>query len=230
MIQTIFCDFNGVIIDDEPVQLKAYQAALEGVGIALTEAQYYAALGMDDRAFVGSAFARAGKELSERDRQSIIDRKSELHRELIQDELPLFPGVVTFLKATSRHFALGLVSMARLKEIDYVLERARLKLIFQVLVSAEDVSHHKPDPECYRRALEKLNARRQSERLPVLPARDCVAVEDAPPGIAAARAAGMRTIGVTNTVSAAELRAAGADVVTSSLADWTTDAVLHLFD
>jgi beta-phosphoglucomutase-like phosphatase (HAD superfamily) len=59
---------------------------------------------------------------------------------------------------------------------------------------------------------------------------ECVAIEDAPPGIEAARAVGMRTIGVTNTVSEAELRAAGADIVTKSLADWTPDAVHYLFD
>jgi len=230
MIHAIFFDFNGVIIDDEPLQLKAYQAALEVAGIQLTEDEYYAALGMDDRAFVGSAFQRARKELSEPDRQSIIERKSELHRALIKDQLPLFPGVVTFLKASSRRYTLGLVSMARRKEIDYVLERARLGKLFTVLISAEDVSNHKPDPECYRRALEKLNAHRQKDRLPSVPAKDCVAVEDAPPGIEAARAVGMRTIGVANTVSGAELRAAGADVVTSSLADWNVDAVHHLFE
>ena len=127
-------------------------------------------------------------------------------------------------------YALGLVSMARLKEIDYVLERARLKPLFSAIVSAEDVTKHKPDPECYRRALERLNVERQNDRLPGLPAKDCVAVEDAPPGIESARTAGMRTIGVTNTVHEAELRASGADVVTNSFADWTVDAVHHLFD
>ena len=59
---------------------------------------------------------------------------------------------------------------------------------------------------------------------------DRVAVEDAPPGIVAAMTVGMRTIGVTNTVSEKELRSAGAEVVTRTLADWTTDAVHHLFD
>jgi len=54
---------------------------------------------------------------------------------------------------------------------------------------------------------------------------ECLAIEDSPPGIQAARAAGMRTLGITNTVSADALRAAGADVVTASLADWTVDAV-----
>jgi phosphoglycolate phosphatase len=230
MIQAIFFDFNGVIIDDEPVQLRAYQAALEMVGIVLTEAHYYAALGMDDRALVASAFAQAGKDLTEPEQQSIIEHKSELHRELIKDELPLFPGIVTFLKAASRHYTLGLVSMARSKEIEYVLERARLKQLFTATVSAEDVTRHKPDPECYRRALERMNARRQSDRLSSLPANVCLAVEDAPPGIESARAVGMRTIGITNTVSEKDLRLAGAEVVTKSFADWTVDAVHHLFD
>jgi len=60
--------------------------------------------------------------------------------------------------------------------------------------------------------------------LPVL-AKECLAIEDSPPGIESGRGAGMRTLGITNTVSESELRAAGADVVTGSLADWTTDAV-----
>jgi beta-phosphoglucomutase-like phosphatase (HAD superfamily) len=70
-----------------------------------------------------------------------------------------------------------------------------------------------------------LNDKRQRERqLPLLPA-ECLAIEDAPPGIESARAAGMRTLAVTNTVGEEALRAAGAEVVTQSLSDWTVDAV-----
>lgn len=77
--------------------------------------------------------------------------------------------------------------------------------------------------------LGKLNEKRQRERLlPLLPA-ECLAIEDAPPGIESARAAGMRTLGVTNTVGEDALRAAGADVVTQSLSDWTPAAVHLVF-
>jgi beta-phosphoglucomutase-like phosphatase (HAD superfamily) len=83
----------------------------------------------------------------------------------------------------------------------------------------------KPAPDCYRCGLHKLNERRRNERLlPLLP-NECLAIEDSPPGIQSARAAGMRTLGVTNTVNEMELRGAGADVVTASLFDWTVDAV-----
>jgi beta-phosphoglucomutase-like phosphatase (HAD superfamily) len=61
-------------------------------------------------------------------------------------------------------------------------------------------------------------------------ASECLVIEDSPPGIQSGRGAGMRTLGVTNTVTESELRAAGAEVVTASLADWTVDAVHHLYD
>jgi beta-phosphoglucomutase len=210
--------------------MAAYKDVLAEQGIDLTESDYYNALGMDDRTFVQAAFERAKKKLTDDVLQLMLDGKTVRHRKLIEQELPLFPGVVTFLKVSAREFSLGLVSMATADEINYVLERARLSPLFSVIVSAEHVSSCKPASECYVKALEKLNEKRLAERrLPVLP-RECLVIEDSPPGIMSGRAAGMRTLGVTNTVSAEQLRAAGADVVTSSLADWTVDAVHHVFE
>ena len=229
MIQAIFFDFNGVIIDDEPLQMAAYKDVLAEQGIDLTDSDYYSALGMDDKTFVRAAFARAKKKLTDDVLKLMMEGKTLRHRKLIEDELPLFPGVVTFLKATSRHYSLGLVSMAVQTEIQYVLERGRLLSLFSVIISAEDVGICKPAPDCYRIGLEKLNEKRQVERrLPVL-ASECLVIEDSPPGIESGRKAGMRTLGVTNTVSEEQLRAAGAEVVTASLADWTVDAVCHVF-
>lgn len=228
MIKAIFFDFNGVIINDERLQMAAYQQVLQGHGIELTEAQYFAALGMDDRTFVRTALERAGK-LTVETTEAVLQAKAKVHRKMIEEEPPLFPGVVTFLKASARHFSLGLVSMADQNEIRYVFERTRIGKLFSVVVSADDVEVCKPDPECYRRGLEKLNeARRQARLLPLLPP-ECLAVEDSPPGIQSGKGAGMRTLGVTNTVSDAELRLAGADVVTNSLADWNVDAVRHVY-
>lgn len=229
MIRAIFFDFNGVVINDEPLQLKAYRNLLGAEGITLTDEDYYNSLGMDDKTFVRAAFERAGRIVSDEAMNGMIERKSELHRQLIKDELPLFPGVVTFIKHTSRYYALGLVSMARRVEIDHVLERAPLESAFTVIVSAEDVNACKPDPCCYRLALERLNEkRRASNEQPVLP-EECLVIEDAPPGIQAGRAAGMSTLGVTNTVTEEILRAANADVVTANLYDWNADAVHHVF-
>jgi HAD superfamily hydrolase (TIGR01509 family) len=228
MIKAIFFDFNGVIIDDETIQMKAYQEVLSGHEIAVTEELYLGALGMDDRTFVRSMFAHAKKPLSDPLLEEVLGAKTDLHREMIE-ELPLFPGVLTFLKAASREFELGLVSMANLVEVSYVFQRANLTPLFSVIVTAEDASVCKPAPDCYLTGLMKLNEKRQQERKLPLLATECLAIEDSPPGIQSARAAGMRTLGVTNTVSDEALRAAGADVVTKSLADWTVDAVNRVF-
>ena len=229
MIEAIFLDFNGVIIDDEPLQCAAYQEILRGYDIDLTEADYYSALGMDDKTFVRTAFERANKNIPAGALAEILAAKTEQHRKLMGDELPLFPGVVTFLKACARHFSLGLVSMADAGEINYVFERAGLTNLFSVLVSADDVTACKPAPDCYRTALERLNAKREAQRKLPLFANECLVIEDSPPGIESGRAVGMRTLGVTNTVSAPQLREARADVVTPSLADWTVDAVHLVF-
>ena len=229
MIKAIFFDFNGVIIDDENIQMKAYQEVLRGHEIDLTEEWYFDALGMDDKTFVKAMFERAKKPLTDPVLETVLGAKTDLHRQMIEDELPFFPGVLTLLKATSRHFALGLVSMANKAEIGYVFERANLTPLFSIVVTAEDASMCKPAPECYLAGLTKLNEKRQRERQLPLLASECLAIEDAPPGIQSARAAGMRTLGVTNTVSEEALRAAGADVVTKSLADWTVGAVEGLY-
>ena len=229
MIQAILFDFNGVIIDDETIQMKAYQEVLRGHQIDLTEEWYFSALGMDDRTFVQAMFERAKKPLTTEVLDTVLSAKTDLHRGMIEDELPLFPGVLTFLKATAREFCLGLVSMANITEVGYVFQRANLTPLFSVIVTAEDASVCKPAPDCYLTGLAKLNEKRQHERKLPLLASECLAIEDSPPGIQAARAAGMRTLGVTNTVPAAALREAGAEVVTASLADWNVDAVKRLF-
>lgn len=230
MIKAIFYDFNGVIIDDEKLQLEAYKEVLHEQGIELSEADYYGALGLDDKGFVRYAFGLAGKELTDSVLQAVLAGKGVRHRKMVEAELPLFPGVVTFLKATARRYQLGIVSMATLDEIEYALNRAKLRQLFTVVVSSEDVSACKPAPDCYRAGLGKLNdVRRSARHLPLLPA-ECLVIEDSPPGIESGRAAGMRTIGVTNTVPELELRSVGAEVVTASLADWTVDAVHNLFE
>src|SRR5829696_5025862 len=101
MIKAIFFDFNGVIIDDETIQMKAYQEILRGHQIELKEEWYFDALGMDDKTFVRAMFERAKKPLSEPMLETVLGAKTDLHRTMIE-ELPLFPGVITFLKAASR--------------------------------------------------------------------------------------------------------------------------------
>src|SRR5258706_101803 len=93
MIQAIFFDFNGVIIDDERIHLKAYREVLQGENVPLTDENYFASLGMDDAAFVRAAYARAGRPLTDEVMHALIKREHKLHSEFITNDLPVPSGV-----------------------------------------------------------------------------------------------------------------------------------------
>ena len=229
MIKAILMDFNGVIINDEPVQMRAYQEVLKENGIDLTEDDYYASLGMDDRTFVAAAFERAGKKAETAKIDEIVAAKSAVWKESVSSEMPLFEGIENFVEKMSQEFSLGIVSMASRHEIEHVLETTGLRKHFATIVSAEDVENCKPDPECFRIGFRELDAvRTAAGHLPMVHA-DCLVIEDSPPGIVAARNADLPALGVANTVAAAELRAAGAVAVATDLRDWMPESLRRVF-
>jgi beta-phosphoglucomutase len=229
MIKAILMDFNGVIINDEPIQMRAYKEILEGEGIDLTDEDYYSSLGMDDKTFVEAAYKRAGKTPETNKILEITQAKTEKWREIISSELPLFDGVENFVRKMSNEFALGIVSMAGRYEIDLVLEKAGLTDCITTIVSANDVTKCKPDPECYREGFRRLDLARVAKGHLSMTHSECLAIEDSPPGIVAARNADLPTLGITNTVTAEELRAAGADSIAANLDDWMPESVRRVF-
>ncbi|CAN5285971.1 HAD family phosphatase [soil metagenome] len=229
MIKAILMDFNGVIIDDEPIQMKAYQEVLKAEGIELTETDYYSCLGMDDKTFIEAAYGRAGKKLEKNKVLEITIAKSNRWRELIADKLPLFEGAENFIRKMAREFTLGIVSMARREEIEYVLDRAKLKDCFSSIVSAEDVTNCKPDPECYRLGFRYVDAAHTAHKHLPITHYECLVIEDSPQGIQAAKNADLKTLAVTNTVSAEEMRTAGADSIAKNLDDWMPESVRLVF-
>ncbi len=229
MIKAILMDFNGVIINDEPVQMQAYQEILKDEGIELSEADYFASLGMDDRTFVEAAFERAGKTADEAKIDTITKAKTARWRELVADDLPLFEGIVGFVDKMSREFSLGIVSMAGRDEIEYVLEKSGLASHFSTIISSADVAKCKPDPECFRIGFNRLDAVRTAQGHLPMTHGECLVIEDSPPGIVGARNADLPALGVANTVSADQLRGAGAVAVATDLRDWMPESIRRVF-
>ncbi|MBK8464496.1 MAG: HAD family phosphatase [Chloracidobacterium sp.] len=229
MIKAILMDFNGVIINDEPVQMRAYQEVLKEESIDLTEADYLASLGMDDRTFVEAAFKRAGKSIEKVDVEEIVAAKSAKWKTIVDADLPLFEGIGDFVEKMAQEFALGIVSMAGWNEINFVLDKSGLAKHFSTIVSAADVSKCKPDPECFRIGFRQLDAVRTSQGHLPMTHGECLVIEDSPPGIVGARNADLPALGVTNTVSAAQLRAAGAMAVATDLRDWMPESIRRVF-
>jgi len=229
MIKAILMDFNGIIINDEPLQMQAYKEILQGEDINLTEEEYYSSLGMDDKTFVEAVYKRAGKKILHEKGIEITNAKTAKWREMIDAEIPLFGDVENFVRKMEKDFAVGIVSMARREEIEYILEKIGLRDCFSIIVSSEDVSNCKPNPECYRKGFGLIDAVRTRRGGNPIVHEDCLVIEDSPQGIRAGKSAGLKTLGISNTVSADKLREAGADAVSKSLADWMPDSIRRVF-
>jgi len=229
MIKAILMDFNGVIINDEPIQHAAYKEIFSADGVDVTDEMYYSRLGMDDKTFVGSILEEAGKP-SNMDRVLELTSAKTAHwRDIVSDAMPIFDGVENFVRKSAQELSLGIVSMAKREEIDFVLEKVGIADCFTVVVSADSVTVCKPDPQCYRQGFRDLDLARTSQgHLPMVHA-DCLVIEDSPPGVQAGRAAGMPVLAVTNTVSADQLRAAGADAIAKNLNDWFPETMRRVF-
>lgn len=229
MIKAILMDFNGVIIDDEPIQMRIYQELLAADSIALTDEDYMSSLGMDDRTFVRAAYERAGKTIEAGKVLELTTEKAQRWRDIIAKEMPLFPGVENFIRKCANEFHLGIVSMSRRADVEHVLDVTKLDRFFSIIVGAEDVTNCKPDPQCYRDGFRLLDAARTAgTHLPMIH-EECLAIEDSPPGVQAARAAGLPVLGVMNTVGEDELRAAGAIWVADNLDDWMPESIRQVF-
>ncbi len=183
MIKALLMDFNGVIIDDEPIQFKAYQEILKNEGIDLTEEVYYSAMGMDDRRFVEHAFKSAEKSAEGNKILEIIQAKTQKWHDIISNEIPIFDGVENFIRKMEKDFALGIVSMAKREEIEFVLERTGLRDSIMTIISAEDVSNCKPDPEVFLKGFSAIDAARTAMGRNPIVHGECVVIEDSAAGV-----------------------------------------------
>jgi HAD superfamily hydrolase (TIGR01509 family) len=205
MVSAILFDFNGVIVDDEPQHCDALVATLAEYGVELDRESYYRDyLGFDDRECFRFTFDRLGRQLDERGLAEAIERKHGHYERALRASMRLVPGAADFVEnAALDGYQLGIVSGALRREIELVLELAGLRPHFAEIVAAEDVAACKPDPLGYLRLREALD---------VPPAR-CMVLEDSLPGLAAARAAGMRCVMLTTSHPEAACAGAGADAV-----------------
>ena len=196
MIKAIIFDFDGVITDSEPVHLKMFQQVLSELSISISKQEYYETyLGMDDKGCFTTVLQTHGLDASHEVIQSLIDKKAKFMMEYLQNSVFIYPGVVDFVNKAKDRFRLAIASGALRHEIEFVLQQAGINYAFDLIVSAEDVIYGKPDPECFNKALERLN---DSSGLQLKPG-ECVVIEDSIAGIEGTLAAGMKCIAVTNT-------------------------------
>jgi beta-phosphoglucomutase len=212
-LKAIVFDFDGVIANSEPLHFQGFRDVLAEASIALTESDYYARLlGFDDVGVFQAVGRERGAGWTPADIRSLVARKARRLEELERDVSVLFPGAADAIARAASLVPIAIASGALGAEIRRVLDRERLTSHFTTIVSAEDTPVSKPAPDPYLRAVAQLSSAVGAP----LDAGACVAIEDSRWGLESARAAGLRTIGVTSSYSASEL--AGADLVVSGLA------------
>ncbi len=223
MTRAVIFDFNGVIVDDEQLHFELFRDVLADEGVALDAAAYHAHyLGYDDRGCFAAVLADAGRSASTSVYiDALIARKAMLYQEAASRSLKFFPGVRESIEDLhSQGLTLAVCSGALRAEVEFALGLIGVRDCFATIVAAEDVQCCKPDPEGYLLVLKQL-----SVVDPKLTPALCLVIEDSLAGVAAARAAGLRCLGVTNTYSERELLEAGADGVVGSLANLRVNAV-----
>lgn len=199
-LKAVLFDFNGVIINDEPIHQRLIEHLLIEENIRPDSAEYRnICLGRGDRTCLKELLSRRGRVVTDDYLDALVQKKSALYLQELEtlNPLPIYPGVADalYLFKASR-LPIGLVSGALRAEITTVLERGKIAADFSVIVAGDDITTSKPQPDGYLLAVEKLN-----ERYPELNLKpaNCLVLEDTPAGITAAKRAGMSVVGVANT-------------------------------
>ncbi len=223
-MDAVLFDFNGVLVDDEALHLAGFNAVLGPLGLHLSDADYEARyIGFDDRGALTTALGDRGLPAPADLVARLIAEKARWYAARARAELRIFPGAAALLRACAARVPVAIVSGALRAEIELALDLMEAAPAVRCIVAAEDVSACKPDPAGYLAALAAL----QAHGAPVAPSRT-VAVEDTPAGVRAALAAGLRVVGVAQSVPEADLAAAGAHATRPRLADLDPDLLASL--
>ncbi len=199
----VFFDFDGVIVNSEPLHFAALKEVLAREHIPLGEDEYYTELlSFDDRGAIRHMFAKHQRQLDPKTLLRTAALKGEVTRELIEKrQYAALPGVEETVRGLWRNYPLAICSGALREEIEVMLEGINLRDCFRVIVAAEDVAHGKPNPEGYLKTAQLV---REQTGLKFSP-KDCLIIEDAPTVIRSVRAEGFHTLGVATSYPMSEL-------------------------
>ena len=182
-------DFNGTLSDDEPLLARVYAELFGELGRPLSEREYFEQLaGHTDEEMLRLWLGRSDP--------ALIEERVDRYCALAADGRTVAAETREAVAFAAGLVPVAIVSAALRREIDAVVDGARLRPQLALIVSQDDVSHGKPDPECYLLAAERL----------AVPPEELLVFEDTDVGVTAAKAAGCRVAALTRTVGAERLR------------------------
>ena len=206
--RAVLWDVDGTLIDSSEYHWLSWREALAAEGMALTREQFAVMFGRRNDEILRGYF---GEDYPEAEVARVGDAKEELYRGFVRARgIKLLPGVRPWLeRLKGEGWLQAMASSAPRANLEAITDALGLGGYFDAVVSAEDVTVGKPDPQVFLTAAARLGTE---------PAR-CVVVEDAPAGTEAARRAGMRSVGVLTMHERIE-----ADLVVRTLEELPDDA------
>ena len=215
----VIWDVDGTLVDTAEMHFAAWLKLAGEIGKPFTRADFAATFGRRNPEIIRTLFGEhADAEVAE-----LGERKEQYYRAAAREGVSLLPGARQLLEGFRRLGARQAVgSSAPRANLDLILELTQTRDFFDAIVSAEDTTRGKPDPQVFLVA---------ADRLGIEPAR-CVVFEDAIAGVEAAKAGGMKCVAVrfVGHHPAEKLQAAGADRVVGSLEEITAEETLRLLD
>jgi beta-phosphoglucomutase len=197
-IRAVIFDFNGTLSDDEHILYGVFAELFAEHGRPLTPADYFDTLaGLSDEAIVTTWLGERG------DVHHVVRQRVDRYRAAVADGTSIAEGVRQAVRYAAARVPVAIVSGAARAEIEPVLAGAGLTDVFAAVVASDHVRDGKPHPEGYLTALERL-----ANGGPPPAPQDVVAFEDTEAGVASAKAAGLRCIGVLGTLPPERLAAA----------------------
>ncbi len=187
MIKAFIFDMNGTMINDMHYHTIAWNSILNkfnaNISLEETKLQMY---GKPEEMFE-RIFGK--RKFSAIELQEIIVKKEQTYQDEFRPHLKLIDGLNSFLqKAKAKRIKLAIGTAALKMNVDYVLDELHLREVFDVLVSAENVTTSKPDPEVFLKCASLLN---------ISPA-ETVVFEDSPKGVEAAKNGGFKAVAITS--------------------------------
>jgi len=206
--KAVIFDMDGVIVDSMPYHYIAWYEALRPYGIRVTAYDAYTREGEMWQKTLADLFGREGLRLDKNIMKDIFDSRQKVFKKYFKRHI--FKGAFEFISCLKgKGYALGLVTGTPLSEVKKILPKKELST-FGAAVTGAMVKKGKTHPEPYLTAAKLLKVR----------AKDCAVIENAPLGIRAAKAAGMKCFAVTTSLPGQYLK--GADIIVDKLEDVMT--------
>ena len=215
MTYGVIFDMDGVLVDSYRAHFESWLRLAKAHGLTMTEEQFAATFGRTSREIIRKFWPDKVKDDAE---VTAWDHEKEQdYRDILMESFPEMKGASQLLAALhGGGFKLAIGSSGPPENVRVTMDGLGMAECFGATVSGADVTHGKPHPEVFLKAAAKLG----------LEPKNCAVVEDAPAGVAAAKAAGMAAVAITGTATRQQL--AQADTIVDCLTQVTPDLVLQL--